>query len=342
MAKIGEEYRPARFTSLKLKELSSVDRPAQPGAKAVIMKRDDSPDRATIEAVAKYVCAEDGAHSFTEVLAENKFSQEIWPFTDALSQSIRSIVGDTSLTSADREGKINASVAQFLAAVRTISPETEKQLAGLISKRETPTMKTVETLEAEIATLKGTHTASIEELTKRAEKAEADLKAEQEAHTATKADLVKATDETITVGGEELRKSEVGEGNFRVAKALRDERDEATFEKRAETEFGHLPGTIKERAGLLKAVGAIKDEEARKAAESVLVAAEKMAAAGFERFGKGFGAPEETATEKAAESTYMAKVAEIRKRDDCTESEAMRKARVEFPAEFAAYAGTEN
>jgi hypothetical protein len=98
----------ARFTSLKLDELSGVDRPAQSDALAVIMKRHDGADQAAeiYSDIAKYVCADDGAHTFVEVLAENKFSEQIWPFTDALSQSIRSIVGDRGLSNADREAKI--------------------------------------------------------------------------------------------------------------------------------------------------------------------------------------------------------------------------------------------
>lgn len=325
----------ARYTSLKLGELSSVDKPAQPGALAVCFKRDDVLDPAVIAEVAKYVCETDGAHSFAEVLTENKFSQEIWPFTDALSQSIRSIVGDTSLTGADREGRINASVAEFLGAVRTISPEVGKQLGELISKRESLTMaKTVEQLEQEITALKGTHTASIEELTKRAETAEAALET-------AKADLVKATDEKITVGGRDLLKSEVGEANFSVAKALRDERDMAQFEKRADAEFGHVTGTTAEKAQMLKAIDGIADETAKTAALAVLAAAEKMAAAGFGRIGAGFGEPNDA--EKAAESGYLAKVAEVRKADpNLSEVEAMSKARRDFPAEFAAYSGTAN
>lgn len=315
----------ARYTSLKLGELSSVDRPAQGDALAVCMKRMDDPD-ALIAEVAKYICSEDGAHEFKEVLAENRFSSEIWPFTDALSQSIRSIVGDKSVSTEERESKINSSVAQFLAAVRTISPEIEQKIEGLISKREITMLKTVEQLEAEIATLKSDHTAEIQALTGRAEKAEGELTVAQKA-------LADATDEVITVGGVELRKSEVGAANFSVSKALRDERDMAVFEKRAEAEFSHITGTTAEKAALLKAIDAMP-EEARKSATAVLESAEKMAAAGFAMIGVNGGLTE---TAKAAGDTFTAKVQEIKKRDGSTEAEAMSTARREFPKEFAAY-----
>lgn len=332
----------ARYTSLKLNEVSSVDNPAQPGAIGSVIKRFFPGDRAEIAAeIAKYISTDDGAHSFAEVITENKFSEQIWPYTDALSQSIRSIVGDTGLSGADREAKINTSVSEFLAAVRTISPATEKQLSELICKREDPMAKTVEQLEQEIATLKGTHTASIETITKRAEvaeKAAADavaenLKLKGECDEAKKA-LVAATDEVITVGGQELRKSAVGEANFSVAKAMREERDTAVFEKRADSEFSHVVGSTTEKALVLKAIDALP-EETKKAAEAVFTAAEKMAKAGFETLGSrgGFG---QEPTQKAATATFDGKVTEIAKRDGIPEFEAMSKARSEFPTEFAA------
>lgn len=326
------------FTSLKLNELSSVDRPAQPGARMVIMKRDERGD--VIAEVAKYVCAEDGANTFTEVIQENKFSEQIWPYTDALSQSIRSIVGDKTLTSADREGKVTASVQEFLAAVRSITPETEKRLAELINKRDVVMPKTVEQLEAEVATLKSQNEA----LEARATTAEKnfkdvqDAKAKEEAdHAETKKALVAATDEVIKVGDTELRKSEVGEANFKVTKAIRDERDMAQFEKRAAIEFRHLPGTMTEKAAVLKSVAAMP-EETRKSLETILASADKMVAAGFDRLGHRQGAEPTT---KAAQGTFDEKVVEIQKRDGGTKADAMSKARRAFPDEFAAAYGGE-
>ena len=135
----------ARFTALKLGELSSVDKPAQPGATAVILKRDESqpaPEPAQKAApsvlalaVAKYVETDAGAHTFDEVLQANVFDEKIWPMVSALSQSIRSIMADTKVKGADKEAKVTQSVDEFLAAVRDISPTAEKRLAELVSKR---------------------------------------------------------------------------------------------------------------------------------------------------------------------------------------------------------------
>lgn len=330
----------ARYTHLKLHELSSVDRPAQPGAKMTIMKRDTRGEE--LVEIAKYVCEDDGAHSFSQVLTENKFSEQIWPYTDAFTQSIRSIVGDKGLSGADRDAKITASVGEFLAAVRTISPDTEKQLAELINKRDVPMPKTVEQLEGEVSTLKSQLETSASQLAI-ANKSLEDLKAEADAKgkeaEETKKALAAATDEVITVGGQELRKSEVGAANFTMAKAMRDERDTAIFEKRASEEFPNLVGTTTEKALVLKSIETLP-EDAKKAATAILTAAEKMTAAGFDRIGTGGG--NNSPTEKAAEAGFMTKVAEVQKRDGIKQSDAMSKARQEFPEEFAAYTASSN
>lgn len=347
----------ARFTSLKIGELSSVDNPAQPGALATIMKRHEpaQPDAQVIADLAKYICEDDGAHSFSEVLADNKFSQEIWPYTDALSQSIRSIVGDTSLTGGERETKISASVGEFLAAVRTISPEVEKRLSGLIRK-ETTMPKSIEELTAKVEELTGQLTAAnalVATEKSRADTAETALattKTELDAAkvaggelatvkaelATTKAQLVAATDETIKVGGEEIKKSEVGDANFKLAKTLADERQIATLEKRAGELYPHVAGTTAEKALILKAIdGKPEDDPTRKAIEAVLTSCEKMVKAGFDRLGTSGG---QTETAKAAQVAFDDKVDEIMKANpNMKKHEAMEKVRQDHPAIFKAY-----
>jgi hypothetical protein len=326
--------------NLRLRAIAAVDDPCQEHAKALIIKRRADPvDRpATAAFVAKYICDDDGAHTFQEVLDENKFSQEVWPCVDALSQSIRSIVGDTSLTGGEREAKIGASVEQFLSAVRDISPEVSKQLAELCGKKEEgPMPKTIEELQADVTKLTSdvtTANSRADTEKARAEKAESDLKAEQAAHGETKKALTAATDETITVGDVELKKSEVGEASFKVSKALAAERDMARIEKRVETEFRHVVGSATEKAKVLKLVNDLpEDNETRKALEAILKSAEKMVALGFENTGSRGGVEP---TVKAAQATFDQKVKDIAKRDEIPEHQAMRKARTEFPTEFAA------
>lgn len=337
MPVIDGKVRRSRFTSLKLRELSSVDNPAQPGARMAIMKRADEPDPKIEGEVAKYLCDPDCAQSFLDVLRANKFNQNVWPCVDALSQSIRSIVGDGSLTGGERDAQIAKSVEQFLQAVRDISPEVSKQLGELVRKREGPMPKTVEELQAELnkanTDLAAANTRADTEKA-RADKAEGALKAEQDAHGETKKALTAATEETLKVGDVEVKKSEVGEAQFKLTKGLQDEARMARLEKRAGEEFPHVVGTPAEKALVLKTVEDLPaDDPTRKALEAVLTSAEKMVASGFDRLGGQGG---QTPTEKAAQATFDTKVSEIMKRDNCTRHKAMGKARSEFPAEFAA------
>lgn len=320
----------ARYTALKLRELSSVDRPAQPGALATIMKRDDRtpPAEASIFAlsVAKYVTQDDDAHTFAEVLQENLFDERVWPMVSALSQSIRSIIGDRSVVGEARDSKIGQSVDEFLAAVRDIAPDTQKRLAALISKKD-ETMKTVEQLQAEVDDLK----AKLAEQMGKTTKAEADLVVAQTAKGEAEKALIAATDEVVRVGDTEVRKSEVGATQFTVVKALGKERDLARLEKRADQEFSALPGTAVEKAAVLMAIDGMP-EPVSKSLNAILVAGQRLAKMGFERLGN-----HDELTKAAGD--FNLKVAEIEKRDGISKTAAMSKARAEFPAEFEASQG---
>lgn len=160
-------------------------------------------------------------------------------------------------------------------------------------------------------------------------------------------------DETLTVSGQTISKSAVGDESFAIFKALNsqlaksqkeieksqerikkaeDEAELAKLMKRADDEFSFLPGTTEERAHMLKA---IKDmpEAVQKSFETTLVTANKIAKSAFDTVGVN-----RTELEKSAK-TFEAKVTEIAKRDNIPRSEAMQKARVEDPESFKAYQG---
>jgi len=203
-------------------------------------------------------------------------------------------------------------------------------------------MKTIEQLEADLAKANeeiGTLKAAVAKADKAKADAEAMAEEAVEAEKAAQKALADATDEVIKVGDEDVRKSEVGAATFKSLKLMADDRDMARLEKRASDEFSHLPGTATEKALVLKGIEGMTDA-AKAAATAMLTAAEKMAAAGFGRFGVNNSDVEPT--RKAAEGTFMSKVAEIQKRDNCKQADAMRKARMEFPQEFAAYSGAAN
>ena len=104
-----------------------------------------------------------------------------------------------------------------------------------------------------------------------------------------------------TADGVELRKS-AGEALIAMAKAndaiakenseLRAQREQDSLEKRAEEELSHLPGDVKTRAAMLKAVESISDEDQRKAALDALKANNNAMGEAFEAHGvSGQSAP---------------------------------------------------
>lgn len=249
----------ATFTSLKLNELSSVDRPAQAGARAVIMKRDDrSGDKPEV----------------------NK-GENVMPTIEELQAEV---------------GKLKA------------------QVTSLTGERDAATAKAADAVA-------------------KADKAKADMDEMMTERDEAKKALTAATDEVIKVDTTEVRKSEVGAAQFAVTKALIERAETAEFEKRAQDEFPHIVGTAAEKALVLKAM-ATMPEATSKALTAILTSAEKMISAGFSRIGTSF-AGERTVEKAQAEAGFTAKVQEVAKRDAIPLSQAMGKARTEFPAEFA-------
>ncbi len=116
----------------------------------------------------------------------------------------------------------------------------------------------------------------------------------------------------------------------RLAKA---EAADAKIEKRISVEFPAFPNAAAAGA-LLKAAEGIEDETLRKDAETLLKTSNAAIASLAESAGVG-GDGGESQFAKASD-TFGVKVAEIRKRDDCSHQVAMSKAREENPDLFKA------
>ncbi len=116
----------------------------------------------------------------------------------------------------------------------------------------------------------------------------------------------------------------------RLAKA---EAADAKIEKRISVDFPAFPNAAAAGA-LLKAAEGIEDETLRKDAETLLKTSNAAIAALAENAGVG-GDGGESSFAKASDN-FDVKVAEIRKRDDCTNQAAMAKAREENPDLFKA------
>jgi hypothetical protein len=308
---------------LKLDKIAAVDRPCQEHATMTIMKR--APEGKTMDTaeLAKSIYGAigsndkpTGAQSFADLIAAQEeqqrqcdVSQELWPYFDALTNSIRSIVADLTLDEAAKIAAIGTSIDQFKAAVIEAVPDAEEEVEKLFADPATSGVfyagspgSTVNKGESDMTDLEkkvGDLTSQVADLTKRAEKAEADLaKANTELTTekAKVADLAKAADiakndEVLKVGETEVRKSAVGEANFAFMKAqqaeiqkARDEADMERLQKRAETEIGHLPGEAIAKAKVLKAINGMGEED-RKVLDAMLKAGEAAVAKGFEKFG---------------------------------------------------------
>jgi hypothetical protein len=157
-----------------------------------------------------------------------------------------------------------------------------------------------------------------------------------------------ADDETVTIAGQTIAKSVVGDGPFAIFKAQaeelekaktdiakeRDLREMAELKKRADDEFAHVPGTVEERALMLKALAPL-DPKVRKSFETVMTQAEKLSKAAFETLGHKGGKTE-------VNGDFEKKVAEIRKRDNCSRVDALSKARTEHPDEYAQFQDSAN
>lgn len=158
-------------------------------------------------------------------------------------------------------------------------------------------------------------------------------------------------DETVTVEGQTIKKSAVGEAQFAIIKAqaeriaksekaIADEiekREVAEFTKRADEAYKHVPGSVEERANVLRHISKLENEELRKSLDAILESAEKLAKAGFAKLGAKGGKPEDQNLEKQARE-FMSKVDNIR-RDfpKMTRQEALSKARRDNPELFKAY-----
>lgn len=153
-------------------------------------------------------------------------------------------------------------------------------------------------------------------------------------------------DEVLQLDGQSIKKSKVDAGVFAILKSQSEQLKanqaaiakaneiaaNATFMKRAQDELPNTTGTLEERAGMLKAIEAIPDEKVRKSTLAALHAADKIAKSAFSRIGTGNpGNPE------GGGDDLTAKAKEIQKANSgMTFEKAYEKACIENPALYEA------
>lgn len=145
------------------------------------------------------------------------------------------------------------------------------------------------------------------------------------------------SDESITVEGVVIKKSDVGDASFHVMKSqqealqkAKDDNEIIRLEKRVNDEFPLVAGTVADKAAVLKAL-ATAPQNVRTAAEAIFKSANEMAGSAF----TSLGIKPRLSANKGADS-FSVKVAEIMKRDNVSRLQAMEKAREEAPEAFQA------
>jgi hypothetical protein len=106
------------------------------------------------------------------------------------------------------------------------------------------------------------------------------------------------------------------------------------LKKLADDVYKHVPGSVDERAAMLKAIAEIKDEKVRKSFEAVFAQSEALAKNAFETLGS-----QADPDVKKRAGDFEKKVAELEDGGKVSKVDALRKARQLYPEEFKAYNG---
>lgn len=236
-----------KATSLTVGFVSAVKDPAHEGAKSLVLKTREKTPMVTGEQVLK--------SAFTAALAERELQDGLdelfnkaWTLRSALREAAEDIAKDESIT--DKNAAMKSAIDEYLAA--------EKVLADKLVTPSEPTVKTI-VMTPEQAEYYNT----LDETNKIAFAIMAD--AARDALVS----VAKTKDESITVEGETIMKSKVGEAVFKQMKAMQEK-----IEKSAEAEkvakakqivdetLKNLPGEETEKTAVVLAIQSLPEKEA--------------------------------------------------------------------------------
>lgn len=257
---------PGIMTRFKINELSGVDRPAQKGAKAVIMKRDSAPQTPVPETVAHPV--EKGDIMSTGIikalgLAEAATEADIIAALAKRDEELavaKSVAGMSDMEKAHYDGLMKADPAKAKAFLDMNEADRKMQCKKAADADETLSVGGATIAKSMVG-----------------DQAFAVMKAQQ---------------------------AQIEEQREAFAKAQEAMADQ-TFAKRASDDFPHLAGTVEDRAAVLKHI-AKAPEAVQKAAEAILKAAEGSAKLAFKSVGHGNGQVTKTEGNAEAELTKLA------------------------------------
>lgn len=257
--------------AFRINEVSAVDRPAQAGARMTILKRDNSNDT--------------HGHERIEDMTEAEMKKML---DDAVKAALPAAV---TAATADLTKKLNETTSQ-LEVLKAAGKKKPPQFgADDMSEPDEDDTKKSAAWKAWSA--------------KQVETAVAKAKEEFDAEIAKRADIAK-NDETLEHDGVVLRKSVIGEDQFKVMKSLTETNEINAFTKRAETEIPSLPGTSIAKAKALRAVSKLAKED-REVIEAMLKGGNAALQANMKAIGKdGAGEGSAEAEIEKMVATYMA------------------------------------
>lgn len=236
-----------KATSLTVGFVSAVKDPAHEGAKSLVLKTREKTPMVTGEQVLK--------SAFTAALAERELQDGLdelfnkaWTLRSALREAAEDIAKDESIT--DKNAAMKSAIDEYLAA--------EKVLADKLVTPSEPTVKTI-VMTPEQAEYYNT----LDETNKTAFASMDDTARDA------LVSVAKTRDESITVEGETIMKSKVGESVFKQMKAMQEK-----IEKSAEAEkvakakqiveetLKNLPGEETEKTAVVLAIQSLPEKEA--------------------------------------------------------------------------------
>lgn len=353
---------------LRIDELSAVDRPAQEGATAVLMKRKGDETRTTDDyvPVGKRMVLSTVVEAHQHMLEDNEDCQSGYTsWTDHSHAWVRHKDGTIEVATSNGHTHEVQSAATKTADPKTPTAKSDQQenemdkaTADALVARLEKAEKLAALNDSDKAYLAGLATDADRDsflaldVAKRKEQVDAAIAVAKKAAAdklaaETDADPIVYTTKSNVV----IRKSQ-GDLVAQLAKRadeqdaiiekMRADGEAVVYSKRAAAETNNLPGTEAVRVALLKAVDSIQDVEVRKGALAAVVAGNKALAKAFGSIGHSVVAKstDALATEAASEGDRVAKEAAEDELDEMAKAYATEH-KVDFTKAYSAVVTTE-
>lgn len=323
--------RPAqKIADLRIDFLSPVDRPAQEGAQAVLLKRHEEGYQPTKVVIAKNTpgVMTTGTDGHTHIVwlhgRIGETTLQVAEGSERMHDHPWVLNPDGTITIGENDGHTHAVSPDAITAAliemqkRGDSPDDGQLKKELTMPEPKKTTKSTEELESTVASLterlelqgivagmndgEREHFASLDETAKRefvakgADERKAEIDAIAKAAEVADPVVYTATDGTKirkSDGAAMLSLTKRADAADKRAEVAEEKASSADLRKRADDELAYLPGTLDERTAMLKAVDSIEDEDERKAALKALKAGNAAMQKAFSTGGTSAGMGED-------------------------------------------------